>query len=158
MKIRNYLALFIFLAGLFFFVCNKVSITGAYIGASNPGSMVGIFLMLLSSFVYLSKKGRHLVHITSSINEEGGLARLAKEAASSDSVQRDLDKMTVKLQEGDYGSAKSLRGTSKIKYLRGMDSGARLFFEEVGDDIVIRGKASKKNEKKVIKKIIKLYD
>jgi hypothetical protein len=86
--------------------------------------------------------------IVSSIGEDTKLVKYAEEAGKS--VQKGLDSLTKELSKGNTNpglGTKSLGGG--ISYARARD-GARVFFQQAGNQIEILAKASKANESSVI--------
>jgi RHS repeat-associated protein len=93
--------------------------------------------------------------VISAIGKDKKLVALAEEAGPA--VQRGLDSLVKQLAAGNLNpgiGTKHLFGD--IFYARSRD-GARVFFRQVGDKIEILGKAAKKNEEEVIRRLTELY-
>ena len=74
------------------------------------------------------------------------------------SHQSGLDSLTTQLANGNLNpglGSKSLAGTN-ISYARHRD-GARVYFQMIGDNVVIVGKSNKDNQSRVISILEELY-
>jgi RHS repeat-associated protein len=95
------------------------------------------------------------IKLLSSIGEDAKLVKYAEEAGKS--VQKGLDSLTEALSKGNTNPGIGTKGLGKgISYARARD-GARVFFQQAGNQIEILAKASKANESQVINYLKSLY-
>jgi PHP family Zn ribbon phosphoesterase len=88
------------------------------------------------------------IEIVSSIGEDSKLVKYAEEAGKS--VQKGLDSRTKELSKGNTNPGLGTKSLGNgISYARARD-GARVFFQQAGNQIEILAKASKANESSVI--------
>jgi len=109
MKIKNLFGLVLFIAGLTVFFSSKVSITGAYIGAQTGGSMMGIFLILISGFVFLAGKSKLEDVVIDGVKYEGHVLERMRQRKVVPSVVKYV------LKHGDHYKLKHVRNPGETK-------------------------------------------
>lgn len=168
-KICFFLGLVAFLAGIFLLIRSEINPLGAVIGITalnySQIPLAGIFLLVISVILFFVGKGtlEEKIKVTSSIDKDPALVRLAARATRNETIQRDMDHLLVELQKGNltpgFGRPGHVEGTD-IFYLRGSE-GARLFYRQTAYGYEVVGKANgsgkKNNEASVIQKLEELY-
>jgi hypothetical protein len=118
----------------------------------------------LHTYFVVARQASVLVHNTvcvrmsSIISDDPFFVRAAEEASKNQRVQQDLDHLFDRLSKGDMSPGRGTSGLTGtgISYAR-TRSGARLFYREVNGGVQIVAKASKANEKAVIKRLLEIY-
>ncbi len=98
--------------------------------------------------------------LTSAVRKEDSIRCLAEETARDDIVKRELDHLVYELGKGNLhaglGRPGHIKGTD-IFYLRGRNGG-RLYYHQITDGYEILAKSGKKNQEKVIRKLLEIYE
>jgi len=93
--------------------------------------------------------------LAKAIGEDSKLVKYAEEAGKS--VQKGLDSLTKELSRGNTNPGLGSKSLGKgISYARARD-GARVFYQQAGNNIEILAKASKANETAVINYLKNLF-
>ncbi|MEV4671056.1 polymorphic toxin-type HINT domain-containing protein [Actinomadura sp. NPDC049382] len=96
--------------------------------------------------------------MSSIVSEDPLLVRAAQRAGRDQTVQREMDNLFRQLANGNMNpgiGTSALEGTD-VYYARGAN-GARLFFRNVEGGVQVVGKADKKNEQRVINRLLEMY-
>jgi len=154
---------YLIIAASFFFIGTIIlvnsfqSLTGFVIFKNakiNYSYFAGILLIVVGILI-LKIAPRH--NVKSRIKENSQLVKLAEQATSNQSVQREINHLIHELIKGNENPG---LGTSNlfqdVYYLRGRNGG-RVFYRRTDSGYEILGKASKYNEDKVIDKLRSLY-
>jgi len=157
---RFFLGIFLVLVGCGLILASFTGMTGYVVAEPNELTPIGYFIgfVALITGVFLIFFNRRY-RLVSKIDANPGLERLAREATTDQSVQRDIDHLTNELNKGNtrpgIGSAHLF---GNVYYLRGRNGG-RVFYRSGadGEGYELLAKASKANEGKVIRKLQRLY-
>jgi len=100
---------------------------------------------------------KHVVDVTSNIKAHKGLVRAAEDAGKNSKVQKDLDNLVAQLRNGNMNPGKGNKHLFNGIFEARGENGGRVYFQNVGNGIVIVGKSDKTNQPQVIKILRNLY-
>jgi len=109
MEMKNLFGLVFLFGGLVIFLSSKVSITGAYIGAQTGGSILGIFLIMISGFVFLTGKSKLEDVVIDGVKYEGHVLERMRQRKLLPSVVKHV------LEHGDHYKLKHVKNYDETK-------------------------------------------
>ncbi len=144
-----------------FFAETPVSTGAAVLSSSNTSNTLGFVFLAIAVVLFIAAEPLEHIVLRSQIKKSPGLVRLAQEATRDTDIQKEINRLALKLREGHIESA-GLTGASHVEgtdvyYLRG-HHGGRLYFRHTSEGYEIVAKSYKdRNQDQVIEKLKVMY-